>query len=55
MWSTPNLIKLSKFFCPMLVLEGVFQVTARGLHPYSKHFIICQVLSLPPLTGTTQS
>ena len=30
-------------------------MTQSGVSPYSRHFTTCQVLSLPPLTGMTQS
>ena len=51
----PKEIRFSKFFVPIAVRAGVFQVTANGVKPYSKHFTTCHVLSFPPLTGITQS
>src|SRR3989338_1734489 len=48
-------MRLIRFFWPISVRAGVFHVTARTLRPYSRHLTTCAVLSLPPLTGTTQS
>jgi len=38
-----------------LFVAGVFHVTASGFKPYCKLLTTCHVLSLPPLTGITQS
>jgi hypothetical protein len=40
------------FCCPRFIQRGI-HVGASGLSPYSKQTTVCQVLLLPPLTGSS--
>ena len=55
MWSTPSSTRLRRFASPSGVRPGGRHVTASGWSPASTHVAVCQVESLPPLTGITQS